>query len=673
MIDSNNLNSNKLSEQLDTFFDRSRKTIGQWVSSYINSELRKVNGTIIRPVKKPLQDIYDYILLDPHLTSVLEQRKSKVLGEPFGVFVDNTIDPDLTRLLQNQWFHKTQEAVIDSKFYGYNLIEIQELVNNEIDCIKIIPRGNVMPELRCILKQPYQVFNIISIDGRPDSDYYILIDTSELGILNKVTPLVMMKRLVLSMWSSHAEVFGIPPVILKTDNKDQVNKFHDDLTKFVHARKIVIGKDDELTVLNRASSDVHLIYKELIDTCNAEISKAIVGQTMTTDNGSSRSQSEVHERVANEISEADRQYVTHVVNDIIFPHLIALGYPFENAQFKFISKEKRSYQEKLDTIKNLKENGYDIEPDYIKQYLDLPFDVYRGITSTGSTITNKDQKKSPYLSVKHFYTTVCNNCKEVVNAGDDTPIDGFYDSVLSAIQSKIIDDIYLNKDQSLSTDYIKEVGDLLTNLVYDSFNFNADFEKPNLNEKDVEFIKQLRRINYYFSAGKNKLLNQSFTDLLLDEKGDLKPFNIFKKDAQEIGLEFNKNYLKTEYQTATNNALSARDWQSFEDNDVLKYDAVMDVRTRPEHAKLNGLELQKSDPLWNNIMPQNGWNCRCRVVVIPNAKGIKLTKAKRKEYINLVDKDFRFNPGVKGQLFPPDHPYYAILDSKDKKGVDELL
>lgn len=44
-----------------------------------------------------------------------------------------------------------------------------------------------------------------------------------------------------------------------------------------------------------------------------------------------------------------------------------------------------------------------------------------------------------------------------------------------------------------------------------------------------------------------------------------------------------------------------------------EYVAVMDSRTRPSHAAMNGRVFRYDDPAWAAIYPPNGYRCRCRV------------------------------------------------------------
>lgn len=684
-----------LTQQLDIFSDRTRKTIQAWTQAYITAELRRTNGNVTYPVKKTLQDIYDYAMLDPHLCSVIQQRASKTLAEDWAVFgEDENINEDATKVLDKKWFSKIQAAVIEARFYGYNLIEVQELIDSEIKDIKVISRGNVIPELKAIVKTPFQVNagSLIPFENRNDSDYYMLVDTESLGILNQVVPLVMIKRTTLSMWGEHAQTYSLPVTMLKTDNLDQVQKYQQDLQRFLVSRNIVVGTSDEFSILNNSSSSGQDIYKELIEACNSEISKAIIGQTMTTDNGSSRSQSEVHERVANEVAEADREFMAYIINDVVFPKLVNLGYPLLNSRFKYISKEKRSFKEKLETVKTLKESGYIADPADVKSYLDLPFDLQTS-TETGNSIEDSSkgdikastsQKKSLYVTeieqeLDSLYSQQCGECSLEDGGEEGTGVisndydpDDFEQSLQSLIDS-MANDIYFNRETELSTDYVRRIAELFNKEVYNAFNFEGNFNNPDFDTQDLEFIQAIRKHNYYFAGGKNKVLAKSFAELVLDEDNEVRSFSKFKKECQEVGLKFNRNYLKTEYQTAISNAQSAAEWNSFVDDDILQYSATMDKVTRPEHARLNGLQLKRTDRLWNSIAPVNSWNCRCRLLVVPNGRSAKLTSTQRKEFRKLADKDFAFNPGTEGKLFPDNHPYLKILTEEDKRKIDSMI
>lgn len=63
-------------------------------------------------------------------------------------------------------------------------------------------------------------------------------------------------------------------------------------------------------------------YNILNDKCDAAISKIILSQTMTTDNGSSRSQAEVHQDVSQSIIEADSDLICQSFNDQVIAPLV---------------------------------------------------------------------------------------------------------------------------------------------------------------------------------------------------------------------------------------------------------------------------------------------------------------------------------------------------------------
>lgn len=153
---------------------------------------------------------------------------------------------------------------------------------------------------------------------------------------------------------------------------------------------------------------------------------------------------------------------------------------------------------------------------------------------------------------------------------------------------------------------------------------------------------------------------------LVTDKGDIKPFETFRRDVEAVNNRYNHNYLYAEYNHAVGASLMAARWQQIEadgDRYDLQYRTAQDDRVREDHAILHGTTLPPSDPFWSLYLPPNGWNCRCTAVQVRKGKypqsdpalsmlrGNNCTEAAKQQI-------FRFNPGKDLQLFPPKHPYY---------------
>lgn len=166
---------------------------------------------------------------------------------------------------------------------------------------------------------------------------------------------------------------------------------------------------------------------------------------------------------------------------------------------------------------------------------------------------------------------------------------------------------------------------------------------------------------------------------MLDDKGDVKPLEAFRKDIQAINAKYNTNYLRAEYQHALGSSLMAVKWQQLAQNTdryFLQYRTAEDEKVRESHALLNGITLPADDPFWDKYYPPNGWGCRCQAVQVrrskyPQSDAAQAMKQGDAATEEAKQKMFRFNTGKTMRLFSRQHPYFKA-PQKAKEVVEEL-
>lgn len=101
------------------------------------------------------------------------------------------------------------------------------------------------------------------------------------------------------------------------------------------------------------------------------------------------------------------------------------------------------------------------------------------------------------------------------------------------------------------------------------------------------------------------------------------------------------------------------------------YIATMDHRTRPSHAALHGKVFRWDDPIWQHIVPPNGYNCRCRFVALTAAelerRGLIVESSTGKAYTETVE------TGVELETGEVNTADVTVLETKDRLGKPVLF
>jgi SPP1 gp7 family putative phage head morphogenesis protein len=204
------------------------------------------------------------------------------------------------------------------------------------------------------------------------------------------------------------------------------------------------------------------------------------------------------------------------------------------------------------------------------------------------------------------------------------------------------------------------------NLIRETFRvFNHAVSNGLGQEPDPAVSAALRENAFIFSGFKTHAELEQVSQMLVDEKGNIRPYNEFRQDVERINQDYNHNYLRTEYNQALQSAQMAGKWADFEKNKNfinLQYRTANDERVRASHRILHGTTLPVDDPFWKQYTPPNGWGCRCTVVAVPKddypvqdshgsiAKAESCFKTPK-------EKMFKENLAEKKRLFPSKHPY----------------
>lgn len=261
-----------------------------------------------------LYDLYTDILLDAHLSSVIDKRKNAVLSSSVEFQRNGKPDDAINEQILSPWFYRCVSDILDARFWGFSLLQFYK--NNEWIDYDLVPRKHVEPIRKLILSRQT---DIQGISWDEFSDLLFVGRDADLGLLAKAAPWVIYKRNTTADWAQFSEVFGMPiqEYIYDTDDEDARERALQDANSIGSLATFIHGKDTELQLREAGnktgSADV---YERLVERCNSEISKLILGNTLTTESSDNGTQAlgTVHKKVEESVAKADREYVLKVLN-----------------------------------------------------------------------------------------------------------------------------------------------------------------------------------------------------------------------------------------------------------------------------------------------------------------------------------------------------------------------
>lgn len=305
------------------------------------------------PRRYKLYDLYADILMDSHLSCVIEKRRNAVLCSDIEFRRDGKPDDKVNEQIRSPWFSRLVSDIIDARFWGFTLCQFFK--DGEWIDYNLVPRKHADPVRSLILRHQTDITGIawneypdLLFVGRPD----------DLGLLAKAAPWVIYKRNTTGDWSQFSEVFGMPIQEYTYDSDDEGSRERaiSDAANVGSLATFVHGQDTSLNLIEAGnktgSADV---YERLCERCNNEISKLFLGNTLTTESSDTGTQAlgTVHKKGEDKIAQSDRLYVLDVLNYEAADIFARMGIYTTGGEFCFPEKKDLDPTSKINILTQL--------------------------------------------------------------------------------------------------------------------------------------------------------------------------------------------------------------------------------------------------------------------------------------------------------------------------------
>lgn len=204
------------------------------------------------------------------------------------------------------------------------------------------------------------------------------------GLLRTVALLFLLKNYSLKDWASFNEVFGMPLRLGKYDpaaSESDRQALYDAVRNLGSDAAAIVSKATEIEFIEagaRLAGNTNP-YQVFLDYCNREMSKVVLGQTLSSDTspGSGTLAGSAHAQVRQDLLEADGVALADVITKQLILPLIGFNFGWDVAKticpyFKFSIKSQDDLHTLSSIYKNLLDAGVPISLNHINEKFDLP-------------------------------------------------------------------------------------------------------------------------------------------------------------------------------------------------------------------------------------------------------------------------------------------------------------
>lgn len=271
-------------------------------------------------------EIFETVLSDTQVQSTLTQRRLALISKEWNVRPgdETPASEAAAEFMREQLEAIAWDDINDKMHYGiFHGFSVAELIYKRdgrrimVDEVKVRKRTRFRFDLEGRLRLLTRT-NALHGEIMPPAKFWTFAtggDSHEnpygIGLAHWLYWPVIFKNRGMKFWSIFLDKFAMPTALATHEfgqDKARINALVSALDAISTDAGIAVPKGVEVTLLEAARSGT-TDYSTFCEYMDSSISKVVVGQTMTSDDGSSRSQAEVHNEVREDIVKADADLI----------------------------------------------------------------------------------------------------------------------------------------------------------------------------------------------------------------------------------------------------------------------------------------------------------------------------------------------------------------------------
>lgn len=287
--------------------------------------------------RAPLIELITEIMdSDPVFFEAWDKRVRSITNSDIVFQVNGKEVEEMMDLIDTTEFEETLKEVMRTILLGKTVGELDFSNGYKFE---IIDRRHLNTETKQILINQSDTIGV----SYENNDYLLnLGKDNDLGLAIKVIAYAIFKRNGGADYAQYCELFGIPQLAGLYDPEDEKGReeMENAFRNRGSAGSVVMSKNADIKTIGTEAAGNGEVHLGFLKWCDEQILIGLIGQTMTTKDGSSYSQGKVHGDTENDINKSDRRFIQRILNEKFLPILEKRGYPVKGGWFSFPDKEK---------------------------------------------------------------------------------------------------------------------------------------------------------------------------------------------------------------------------------------------------------------------------------------------------------------------------------------------